>query len=134
MTIRKKFWLVLIGSILGMAVIACSCNSLIPSSTGKGEAIPGLAGKWLDPDTTGTYHIIAWQNNQYVVTETTNPNRGKNEVTSSTWAGGVLTWTYCVPDGACVTTKTVSVSGDNLETTWENDQGLTGSTTLTRMP
>jgi hypothetical protein len=132
MNIRKRFWLVLIGAVLGMVVIACSCSSLTPS--GNQEAIPGLAGKWLDPDTSGTYHVIAWQSSQYVVTATMNPNRGTNEVTSSTWANGVLTWVYCVPDGACVTTATVSVSGDNLDTTWTNDQGLSGSTTLTRMP
>jgi len=88
----------------------------------------------LDPDTTGTYHVIVWQNNEYVVTQTTNPDRGGNEVVSSDWSNGVLTWTYCVPDGACVTTQTVSVSGDNLYTTWSNDQGYSGSTTMTRMP
>ena len=93
-----------------------------------------MAGKWLDPDTTGTYHIIAWQNGKYVLTETRNPNRGGNEVTSSTWANGVLTWTYCVPGGACVTTKTVSVSGNSLYTNWSNNQGQSGSTTMQRMP
>ena len=140
MTIRKKFWFVLIGAVLGLVVIACSCNSIIPTPTlaapsGGGQGpIPGLAGKWLDPDTSGTYHVIAWQNNQYVVTATMNPNRGANEVTSSTWANGVLTWIYCVPNGACVTTATVSVNGDNLDTTWTNDQGDSGTTTMTRMP
>ena len=139
MTIRKKFWLVLIGAVLGMVVIACSCNTLIPTPTAtplpvNQEPIPGLAGKWLDPDTSGTYHVIVWQNGQYVVTQTMNPARGGNEVTSSTWANGVLTWVYCVPNGACVTTQTVSVSGDNLETTWTNDQQLSGTTTMTRMP
>jgi hypothetical protein len=136
MTTTRKFWLVLIAAILGMVVIACSCSSLTPKPTAapasSSEAIPGLAGKWLDPDTSGTYHVIEWKNNQYVVTETMNPNRGGNEVTSSTWANGVLTWTYCVPNGACVTTKTVSVDGDNLNTTWTNDQGLSGTTILTR--
>jgi hypothetical protein len=92
-----------------------------------------MAGKWLDPDTSGTYHVIVWKNNQYVVTETRNPNRGDNEVTSSYWDGTTLTWTYCVPQGACVTTNTVSVSGNNLNTDWSNDQGLSGSTVLTRM-
>ena len=118
MNTPKKFWLVLIGAVLGLVVIACSCSSIIPTptaapQTGGQEPIPGLAGKWLDPDTSGTYHIIAWQNGQYVVTATMNPNRSGNEVTSSTWADGVLTWVYCVPGGACVTTKTVSVSDDD---------------------
>ncbi len=132
MDTHKKFWLVVTGSIVAFVLIACSCSGFSP--LGSREAIPGLAGKWLDPDTTGTYHTIVWQNNQYVVTETKNPNRGTNEVTSSSWSNGVLTWTYCVPDGACVTTSTVSVSGDNLVTNWSSDNGSTGTTTMTRMP
>jgi len=108
-------------------------SSVPPASTSQ-EPMPGLTGKWLDPDTSGTYHIIVWQNGEYVVTETRNPTRGGNELTSSTWANGVLTWTYCVPGGACVTTETVSVSGDSLYTNWSNDVGLTGSTTLQRTP
>ena len=139
MDIRKKFWLVSIATVLGLVLIACSCSSIIPTptaapQTGGQEPMPGLAGKWLDPDTSGTYHVIAWQNGEYVVTATTNPSRGGNEVTSSSWANGKLTWVYCVPNGACVTTVTVSVNGDNLDTTWTNDQGLSGSTTMTRMP
>ncbi len=134
MATQKKLWLVIGGTLLAFVLIACSCTSLLPKSLGvKGEAIPGLAGQWLDPDTTGTYHVIKWQDNQYVVTETINPDRGSNEVTNSSWDGKTLTWTYCVPDGACVTTETVSVSGNNLETNWSNDQGYSGSTTLTRM-
>lgn len=137
MNVQKKFWFVVIGAVLAFVLIACSCtniSNLIPKSSGGGEAVPGLAGKWLDPDTTGTYHVIEWQSGKYVVTATMNPERGANEVTSSDWSNGVLTWVYCVQDGACVTTKTVSVSGDNLETTWSNDQGNSGSTTMTRMP
>ncbi len=67
MDTRKKFWIVLIGSIVGMILIACSCSSLIPSATptpqpvqpvqpvqpaqpsSGQEAMPGLAGKWIDP-------------------------------------------------------------------------------------
>jgi hypothetical protein len=110
-------------------------SSPIPvQSSSSQEPMPGLAGKWLDPDTTGTYSVIAWQNGEYVVIETANPNRGGNEVTSSDWSNGVLTWTYCVQNGACVTTKTISVSGDNLYTTWFNDQGYDGSTTMVRQP
>jgi hypothetical protein len=140
MATPRKFWFVLIGAVLAMAVIACSCGSLLPTPTSappsgsSQEAIPGLAGKWLDPDTTGTYHVIVWQNGKYVVTQTMNPSRGGNEVTSSDWSNGVLTWTYCVPNGACVTTVTVAVHGDNLDTTWSNDQGYSGTTTMTRMP
>ena len=133
MNIRKKFWLVLIGTVLGMVVIACSCNSLIPNSGNQGT-MPGLAGRWNDPDTTGTVTTIAWQNSQYVVTSVINPNRGKNEVTDSSWSNGTLTWTYCIPDGNCITSVTVSVNGDKLDTTWSDDQGQSGQTTFDRVP
>jgi hypothetical protein len=141
---RKKFWFVLIGAVLTMAVIACSCGSLtgtptassggsVPSTGGQGP-MPDLVGKWLDPDTSGTVTTIAWQNNEYVATDTSNPNHPGYKVTASNWSNNVLTWTYCVPQGACVTTVTVSVSGNNLDTTWSNDQGYSGTTTLTRQP
>jgi|WetSurMetagenome_2_1015567.scaffolds.fasta_scaffold15784_4 serine/threonine protein kinase len=97
------------------------------------EPIPGLAGQWLDPDTSGTYTVIVWQNGEYVATETVNPGRGGNEVTDSYWDGSTLTWTYCVPNGACVTTQTISVDGDNLDTYWSSDNGRFGNTTMTRM-
>jgi|WetSurMetagenome_2_1015567.scaffolds.fasta_scaffold209659_1 hypothetical protein len=136
MKTAKKFWFVVAGSLLAFVLIACSCSSLIPNlSKGgtSGEAVPGMAGKWLDPDTSGTYHVIVWQNGKYEVTQTINPDRGANEVTESNWDGTTLTWKYCVTDGPCVTTKTVSVSGDNLETTWESENGNSGTTTMTRM-
>jgi hypothetical protein len=63
-----------------------------------------------------------------------NPSRGGNEVTKFSWANNVLTWTYCVPNGNCITSATVSVSGDNLDTVWSDDQGNSGQTTFTRAP
>ncbi len=169
MDIRRKFWLVLIGVILGMVIIACSCGSLTatPTSTpepptnppaatnppeatnppvatnppaSSQEAMPGLAGSWNDPDTitatttTPTVTTIAWENGQYVVKSVINPSRGGNEVTKSSWSDGVLTWTYCVPDGNCITSQTVSVNGDSLDTTWTDDQGNSGETTFERAP
>jgi hypothetical protein len=98
------------------------------------EAVPGMAGRWLDPDSTGTYHLIVWENGKYIVAATLNPETGENEVTTSTWADGVLTWTYCVSGGPCVTTETVSYSYGSLKTNWSNDQGYSGSTTMERMP
>jgi hypothetical protein len=147
MNTRRKFWLVLLGVILGMAIIACSCSSLIPTSKPTSaplpatnpsatnqEAMPGLAGRWNDPDTKGTVTTIAWENGQYVVKSVINPSRGGNEVTKSSWSNGVLTWTYCVPNGNCITSRTVSVSGDSLNTTFTDDQGNSGTTTFTRVP
>ena len=100
------------------------------------EPIPGLAGRWLDPDTSGTYHLIVWENNEYIVAATLNPNRGGNEITKSSWLNNVLMWTYCVPNGACVTTTAapISVDGGSLSTTWTNDQGGSGATTMESMP
>jgi len=155
MTARRKLWSVLIGTFLIMVISARSLGSLIPTQATATAAatptspatatvadtptldqgpMPGLVGNWLDPDTTGTVTTIAWQNKQYVVTSVSNPDRGGNEVTASNWSNGVLTWTYCVPNGACVTAQTVSVSGNSLETTWTNDQGYSGPTTLQRQP
>jgi hypothetical protein len=143
MDARRKFWLVLVGAVAGLVIIACSCSSLLPKTTpspqpgqpsNSQEAIPGLAGRWNDPDTTGTVTTIVWQNGQYVVQSVINPSRGGNEVTESSWANGVLTWTYCVPNGNCITSKTVSVSGDSLDTTWEDDRGYSGTTTFERVP
>ena len=33
MNTSRKFWLVLVGAVLGMVLIACSCGSLIPTPT-----------------------------------------------------------------------------------------------------
>ena len=98
------------------------------------EANPGMAGRWLAPDTSGTYHLIVWENGEYIVAATLNPNRGGNEVTSSTWANGILIWTYCVPNGACVTTEAIPPTDGSMTTHWTNDQGKSGTTTLERMP
>jgi hypothetical protein len=143
MDYRKKFWLVLIGSVLTMAIIACSCGSIagtpttapnVPQSSGGQGPMPGLVGKWLDPDTSGTITTIEWQNNAYVVTSVSNPSRGGNEVTKTDWSNNVLTWTYCIPGGNCITSVTVSVSGDSLDTTWTDDRGYSGTTTFQRQP
>jgi hypothetical protein len=147
MDIRKKFWLVLIGAIAGMVIIACSCSSLIPTPTptsapesttnppaSSQEAMPGLAGRWNDPDTSGTVTTIIWDKSQYMVQSVINPSRGGNEVTKSSWSNDVLTWTYCVPNGNCITTATVSVNGNSLDTTWTDDQSNSGQTTFERAP
>ena len=148
MDTRRKFWLVLIGAIAGLFIIACSCSSLIPASTPTPaplpaniqEPMPGLAGRWNDPDTitdttpSPTVTTIAWENGQYVVVSVSNPSRGGNEVTKSSWTNGVLTWTYCVPNGNCLTSATVSLNGNSLDTTWSDDKGNSGTTTFERAP
>jgi hypothetical protein len=102
-------------------------------ATGQ-EAMPGLAGRWNDPQTQGTITTIIWTNGQYMVQSVINPSRGGNEVTKFSWSNNVLTWTYCVPDGNCITSVTVSVNGDSLDTVWTDDQGNSGQTTFNRVP
>ncbi len=77
---------------------------------------------------------IIWADGQYKVQSVINPSRGGNEVTKSSWSNKVLTWTYCVPGGNCITSMTASVNGDNLDTFWTDDQGNSGQDTFTRVP
>lgn len=134
MNTQKKFWLVLIGAVLAMVIIACSCGSLIPTPTAGPPAGASMAGKWLDPDTTGTITTIAANGSGYEVVSVINPDRGGNELTKSSWSNGVLTWTYCIPGGNCITSATVSVNDTSLETTWTDDRGYSGTTTFERQP
>jgi hypothetical protein len=159
MDTRKKFWLVLSGAIAGLLIIACSCSSLLPSATpttaplvtvppasvatlapvpaNNQEPMPGLTGKWIDPDSTGggTISTIAYQNGEYVVTSVINTGRGPNEVTKTSWAGGVLTWEYCPSGMHCITQNTVSVDGDSLTVNWAwSDGGNSGTSVLQRQP
>ncbi len=130
----KKLLLTVFCAVLVFAIIACSCSSLIPTGGGSTtEAIPGLAGKWQDPETKDV-HTIVWQNNGYVVTSTISPDGTNYPVTSQSWSNNVLTWTYSVPGGAKVSFTVVSVSGDSLSTTWSNDQNSSGTETLSRVP
>ena len=153
---NKKIWIAFTSIVLALVVIACSCNSIIPtptlptatlpppptplpptalpSPTVAPQAMAGLAGSWLDPDTTGTVTTIMGLEGGFVVDTVMNPNRGGNELTSTNWSNGVLTWTYCVPGGSCVTTETVSISGDSLYTRWSNNQGYFGFTTQQHIP
>ena len=66
------------------------------------EALPGLAGKWIDPDSSGggTVSTIVWQDGTYVVTSVVNSNRGGNEIKTSSWSNGVLSWEYCPPSNS----------------------------------
>jgi hypothetical protein len=187
---HRKFWLVSIGVIAGMAVIA-SCSSLFPTpkptmppsaplppptalpsplpsatlssatfppvmlppsggpptvaplttsstqpSAGQ-QAIPGLAGKWVDPDSVNgdTVSTIAWQNGAYVVVSVINSTRGVNEVTKSSWSNGVLTWVYCPASYYCISQSTVALNGDALTVNWSRtDVQSSGTSILKRQP
>jgi hypothetical protein len=97
-------------------------------------AVGDMAGRWNDPDTTGTVTTIVAQGDGFTVESVINPNRGGNELTDTSWSNGVLTWTYCIPGGNCITSVTTGVNGDYLDTTWTDDRGYSGTTTFERLP
>jgi hypothetical protein len=150
MNTTRRFWLVLIGAILFLAVIACSCNSIIPTPavptatfpppptappapTIPVNPMPALAGYWLDTDTQ-VVHTIEWQNGQYVVISAIDAEDGSYPINDQSWSNNTLTWTYTRPStGTSVTFKTVSVNGDILSTTWTNSLGDSGTWDLERV-
>ncbi len=131
MIARKKLWLGLTAAILALTVIACSCNAL--SFLTAPEALPGLAGKWQDPDTL-TIHTISWLSGKYVVVSSIDNDNEVYVLKDQTWQDGTLTWTYYVPStGYSVTFETVSLNGDSLATNWSNDHGDSGTQDLQRV-
>jgi hypothetical protein len=128
---NKKVLITFLSFMLAMLVIACSCSSLIPTSSSNQETMPGLAGTWKDPETSDTF-VIAWQNSQYVVTSVT-WNGTSYSITSQSWTGNTLTWSYYDTDlNLTVTYSTTSLSGDNLNVNWSYSDGGSGTETLTR--
>ena len=128
------------GQINGRSIAVVSSNppatSVNQSGTGQ-EPMPGLAGKWIDPDSAGggTISTIEFQNGLYVVTSVINTGRGPNELTTSSWANGVLTWEYCPANMHCITQHTVSLDGDVLTVDWAwSDGGSSGTSELQREP
>jgi hypothetical protein len=137
MSPNKKVLLTVLSFVVAMLVIACSCSSLIPAATAQPsgqETMPGLAGKWQDPETTDTATIV-WQNNKYVVTSVT-WEAHSYDITSQSWDGSKLTWSYYDTDLALTTTySTTSLSGDNLYVDWSYSDGSgSGTETLSRVP
>ena len=140
MSNEKKFWFVLIGAILAMVIIACSCGSITPTPTAAPRIIatspapvnplPGLAGYWQDGNKVFT---IAWQNSQYIVSAVHSAPDGTLTLSDQSWDGSSLTWTYHnASTNASVTYTTTSVSGDNLYTNFSNTSGGSGTATLLR--
>jgi hypothetical protein len=105
---------------------------------GNQEAIPGLAGKWIDWDSSGgggagTETTIEWQNGEYIVSSVIITGTDVNEVTKSSWSNGVLTWEYCPIDMHCTTQHTVMLNGENLTVDWaRSDGGNSGQKVLQR--
>jgi len=108
------------------------------SPTADLEAMSGLAGRWIDPDSSNgdTVSTIVWQNNTYVVTSIINSKRGGNELKSFSWANGVLTWRYCPSNMQdCIIQHTVALNGNTLTVSWAWSSGNnSGTSNLQRQP
>jgi hypothetical protein len=104
------------------------------SSTQSGTGpLPGLVGTWQDPETLDKF-VIAWQNDQYIVTSVT-WGGSSYSITFQNWDGSSLTWTYYDTDlPMSVTYATTSLSGDNLYVDWSYTDGKYGTETLGRVP
>ena len=133
MSTPKKFWVVLIGAILAMVIIACSCGSIVPVVTPMPtptptqsqpvNPLPGLEGYWQDGPKVFT---IEWQGGQYVVTALTSVGAGTRTLTSQSWNGSSLTWTYTYTDETSnnsITYTTVSVGGNSLTANYSTSAG-----------
>jgi hypothetical protein len=146
MNTPRKFWFVLVGAVLALSVLACSFGAaatptatptvpqptIPPPPTVPVNPMPDMVGYWLDTDTHDV-HVIEWQGGQFVVTAVNDDVNGQYPVTSQSWNGSQLTWTYYVTDtGVSVTFTTITANGNNLYTTWSNDQGNSGDWTLIR--
>jgi hypothetical protein len=130
---NKKVLITVLSFVLAMVVIACSCSSLTPTTTAPVNPMPALEGYWQDTETNDV-HVIEWQNGQYVVTAVNDPQYGSFAVTSQSWNGSVLTWTYKVSyNDTSVTFTTVSVSGNTLNTSWSNSMGDSGTQEFERV-
>jgi hypothetical protein len=165
MNTSKKFWFVFIAAILGMAIVACSCGSLesllptatsapmptsaplptveplptiepLPTSESINQAdnpMPELAGYWQNGWKVFT---IAWQDGKYMVTNINAAGAGTRTITSQTWDGSSLTWTYDFTDengSSSYTFKTTSVDGDVLHADYSSDSGDSHSAKLYRI-
>lgn len=154
MNTTKKFWIVFLGTVLAMVIIACSCNSLTPSviptltlpvntlpntpivpptQTLVSNPLPELAGFWQDWSRVFT---IEWQGNQYVVTAITASGTSKRTLTSQSWNGESLTWTYDYSDengSSSSTYTTVSVAGDSLTVKYSSNGGASDTHILRRV-
>jgi hypothetical protein len=130
MTPNKKVLIAVSSFVLAMVVIACSCGTLIPTPT-VAPPMSGLAGTWNSPDTADVYEIAS-QGGQYVVVSCTYEETSYS-ITSQSWTGSSLTWSYYDTDlSLTVTLTTTSLNGDSLNVDWSLSDGSSGSTTLQR--
>lgn len=140
----RKFYLILGGAILGMALIACSCGSILPMLTGTvtpaaaplptDAPLPKFAPPAANPqsDLAGYWQIgevvftIESQAGKPVVTAINMAGTSTRILENQAWDGTSLTWTYTYTDesgSSTVTYKTVAVTGDNLKVDYSTSGG-----------
>ncbi len=132
---NKKVLITVLSFVLAMLVIACSCSSLIPTispQSNTGEAMPGLAGAWQDPETNFVF-TVTWSGNSYHVAAVDDQGAAVT-VSSQSWDGSTLTWSITDPtDSYTLSYETLSLSGDSLDTNWWASDGASGTETLKRV-
>ena len=133
MSPQKKSILAFASFFIILAVIACSCPSILPTTSSGSEPISGLAGRWNDPDIDVAF-TIAWQNNAYKVTSAVDSDGYDVTISSQYWDGSSLTWVITNADGDySITYTTVSVANDTLTTDWYDSDGSSGTGDLDRI-
>ncbi len=115
--------LLLTAAVALVLLSACSSGTPTPAT---------MAGFWMDNDNNVT--TIAQSGDGYAATMVYDleQSHSQNALISSEFSGGVLTWKYCPPAKPCLTMQTVSFNGDTLDVSWTNDNGESGTMSLTR--
>ena len=117
--------------LFAVALSACASTSPTGSQLAGSQLDARLLGVWTDEG--GATHTIAPGADGYAV-GVVDSDGEVFDVTSVEYDGGVLTWVYDVPStGYTVTHRTTSIGPDRIEVRWENQEGATGTDTLTRV-
>ena len=112
------------------------------------EAWPGVTGEWWDPQTSSASpgfvslptYVIVWQNGKYMVVSCSDPEAGEIfPITSQTWTGSTLTWSYIELNTTWTITVTATsfgtdsrYGGDGLSVLWSTSTGASGTKALIR--
>jgi hypothetical protein len=135
---RNKVLITLLSVLLVAVTVACSCSTITDlfnrggSTGGNPEAMPGLAGVWVDTQ-ENTVHTIVWTGSTYNVVSSIDDTHGNCAITSQNWNGSTLTWTYYVADtDVSVTITATSVSGNSMYNNWSSTNGNSGTDVFTR--
>ncbi len=129
MSPNKKVLITVLSFVVTMVMIACSCSDIIPLP--NGNPLPGLEGTWTNPE-TGDVYEFAWQDGKYVVLSAT-WEQDSYDITSQSWSGTTLTWSYYdTYYSATVTVTTKSLDGDDLDVDISYSDGSSGTATLQR--